>query len=75
MATLYIRDVDPDVAKRLKARAAAEGISLSAYVATALTRLAASPSNAELVERLQRLDRRDLPTGDDVVRTVREGRR
>lgn len=75
MATLYIRDVPEDVAATLKERAAAEGRSLSAYVAGELTRIASGPTNAEVVARLRRRTRDDGPTVEDVVEAVGAGRR
>ena len=75
MATLYIRDVDDIVAEELKARASAEGLSLSAFVAAQLTRLTARPTNAEIVERLRSRDRSSGPTTADVVDTVASCRR
>lgn len=52
MSTLYIRDVPDEVAEELKARAAADGSSLSAYVAARLAELVERPSNREIIERL-----------------------
>lgn len=75
MATLYIRDVDEDVAETLKDRAAAEGMSLSAYVGAQLAALAARPTNAEIVARLRTDDRSGGPTSADIVAEVRAGRR
>lgn len=50
---LQIRDMPPDVHRALKARAAAEGLSLSAYALRELTRVAETPTLAELVERVE----------------------
>jgi antitoxin FitA len=75
MATLYIRDVSDEVAATLKERAAAEGMSLSAYVAAELARIAARPTNDQIVARLRTRDRSNGPTSDDIVTAVRAGRR
>ncbi|GAA2394429.1 FitA-like ribbon-helix-helix domain-containing protein [Nonomuraea africana] len=75
MATLYIRDVPEAVAEALKERAAAAGMSLSAYVARELADLAARPTNAEIVNRLKSRDRSDGPSTADILEAVAEGRR
>ena len=75
MATLYIRDVSDDVAAILKERAASEGMSLSAYVAGELTRIAARPTNEQIVTRLRRRNRTGGPTTGDIVAAVQAGRR
>lgn len=75
MATLYIRDVSDEVAETLKRRAAVAGLSLSAYVARELTRLAARPTNAEIVERLKTRDRSAGPTTSDIVEALCDSRR
>ena len=75
MAILYIRDVSDEVADTLRRRAAAEGKSLSAFVATELTRLAHRPSNTEIVARLRDRDRAAAPTTDDILDAVAAGRR
>jgi len=75
MTTLYIRDVADDVAETLKARAAAEGKSLSAYVGAELAKLAARPTNEQIVERLRKRDRSAGPSADEVVAAVASGRR
>ena len=75
MATLYVRDVPPDVAQTLKERAAAEGKSLSAYVVAELGRIASRPTNAEMVQRLRDLDRGEGPTSGDIVQALGQSRR
>lgn len=75
MATLYIRDVDDSVAETLKARAAAAGVSLSAYVARELANVAALPTNAEIVQRLKTRDRSAGPSAAEIVEAVRDSRR
>ena len=75
MPTLYVRDVPEDVVEELKARAAAEGVSLSAYVAAQLALIASRPTNAQVVRRLRSQNRTDGPSTAQVVAAVRVGRR
>ena len=75
MTTLYIRDVAEDVAKELKERAAAEGLSLSAYVAAQLTAIASRPTNEHVIRRLRTRDRSAGPNTAQVVEAERAGRR
>lgn len=75
MTTLYIRDVSEDVAATLKERAAAEGLSLSAYVAAELTKIASRPTNEQIVARLRARDRSNGPSAGEIVAAVRTGRR
>jgi len=75
MATLYIRDVSEEVAETLKQRAAAQGKSLSAYVGAELAKIAARPTNDEIVARLRTRDRSNGPTTDEIVAAVQADRR
>jgi|BarGraIncu01122A_1022018.scaffolds.fasta_scaffold08278_2 antitoxin FitA len=75
MTTLHIRDVSDDVAATLKERAAAEGKSLSAYVAAELAKIAARPTIEQIVARLKARDRANGPTPDEIIAAVRAGRR
>lgn len=75
MATLYIREVPEAVAETLKERAAAQGKSLSAYVGAELARIAARPTNEEIVARLRSSDRSRGPRTDEIVAAVEAGRR
>lgn len=75
MSTLYIREVPDDVAETLKERAAAQGQSLSAYVAGELAKLAARPTNDEVVARLRTLNRTGSPSAEEIVAAVQAGRR
>lgn len=75
MTTLYIRDVSEAVAETLKERAEAAGMSLSAYVAGELTKIAARPTNAEVVQRLKARNRSTGPSSADIVEAVRDSRR
>lgn len=75
MTTLYIRDVSEDVAETLKERAAAGGMSLSAYVAGELTKIARRPTNEQIVARLRARDREGGPSAEEIVAAVEAGRR
>lgn len=75
MATIYVRDVPDEVTAVLKRRAAAEGKSFSAYVAGELGKLAARPSNEEIVARLRVSDRSQGPSAADIVTELEAARR
>lgn len=75
MTTLYIRDVSDEVAEALKERAAAEGSSLSAYVGAELAKIAARPTNAQIVARLRAHDRSSGPDAEQILEVVVAGRR
>jgi len=53
MGLIQIRNVPEDVHRTLKARAAAQGTSLSDYVLTEVTRLARTPTPDELDARIR----------------------
>jgi len=72
---LYIREVPEAVAETLKERAAAQGKSLSAYVGAELARIAARPTNEEIVARLRARDRSSGPSTDEILAAVEAGRR
>jgi antitoxin FitA len=71
MALIQIRDVSETTVRTLKARAAERGLTLTAYLRAELDRLAARPTNAEIVERLARRNRRGGPTTADTVAEIR----
>lgn len=72
MPTVQSRDVSEQTLRRLKARAAEEGVSLSVYLARELERIAAQPTLAEMTARL----RARTPTrlSDVSVEALHEGR-
>jgi len=74
MALIQVRDVADATVRALKARAAERGLTLTAYLRAELDRLAARPSNAEIVERLARRNRRGGPTANDTVAEIRRTR-
>lgn len=69
MKIIQIRDVPPDVHRRLKTRAAEQGRTLSELVRE---EAAGRPTMAELLERLARDEPADLPEPSAVA--VRAGR-
>jgi len=72
MPTVQSRDVSEATLRRLKARAAEEGVSLSVYLARELDRIAERPTLSEMAERL----RARAPTrlADASREALREGR-
>jgi plasmid stability protein len=70
--TVQIRDVPDDVHRTLRARAAAAGLSLSAYLLAELTRVAERPPVADVLARAG--TRHGGARIDDIVAAVRSGR-
>ena len=70
--TVQIRDVPDDVHRELRARAAAAGLSLSAYLLAELTRVADRPPVADVLARAAA--RHGGARIDDIVAAVRSGR-
>ncbi|MBN9215048.1 MAG: hypothetical protein ABS62_00255 [Microbacterium sp. SCN 70-200] len=73
MSTLQVRDVPEGTHRTLKARAAAEGRSLSDYVLEILEREAQHPTLQELLDRVRARGEVDL--GDratEILRTDRD---
>lgn len=69
MKTLQIRNVPPDVHRRLKARAALEGRSLSEMALAELTRSLERPTLAELSHRVRQ--RSAVVDGESAASAVR----
>lgn len=55
MGNIQIRNVPPELHRKLKARAAEQGLSLSDYLRAEVERIAARPTPEEMQERLRRL--------------------
>jgi antitoxin FitA len=70
--TIQIRDVPDQVHRTLRARAAATGQSLSAYLLAELTRVAERPPVADVLARAAA--RSGGARIDDIVAAVRSGR-
>jgi antitoxin FitA len=74
MALVQVRDVSETTLTSLKTHAAERGLTLTAYLRAELDRLAARPSNADVVERLARREREGGPTLADTVAEIRRTR-
>lgn len=76
MSTMVqIRNVPTDLHRRLKARAALEGVSLSEYLLREVRKAAERPTLEEMKQRLSgRAPARPRPTPAAAVRAEREGR-
>ena len=74
MGLIQIRDVPDDVHRTLKARAAAQGRSLSDYVLREVTRVARTPTPEELDERIRSRGAAGVTT-EDVLAARDAGRR
>jgi len=71
MALVQVRGVPEDTVRALKVRAAERGLTLTAYLRAELDRIAARPTNAEIVDRLARRQRTGGPTVADTVDEIR----
>ena len=69
---IQIRNVPEALHRKLKARAAMAGMSLSDYLLSEIRQVAAVPTLAEFRERLHKLE--PVTTPIDSARIVREGR-
>lgn len=72
---IQIRSVPEELHRRLKARAALEGLSMSEFVLREVRRALDRPSRQEMIERLRSKPVRRLrPTPADLVRAERDSR-
>lgn len=71
---LQVRDVPDDARRALKARAAARGQSLNAYLLDMISREVARPTVAEVLERAARRAERARASAVDVVGAARDDR-
>jgi plasmid stability protein len=69
---IQIRNVPDALHRRLKARAAMAGMSLSDYLLSEIREITEQPTLAEFRERLHKLEPVTVPI--DTARIVREGR-
>lgn len=75
MTSLQIRNVPDELHRRLKARAALEGRSLSEYALAELRRAMQRPTRRELVERVAAFERTILAESSvEAVRAERDAR-
>ena len=73
MAMIQIRNVPPELHRKLKVRAAAAGMTLSDYLLAEAERLAALPTAEEMKERLRRLSRPELAEAPhETLRRIRD---
>ena len=72
---VQIRSVPADLHRRLKARAAIEGMSMSEYVLRELRKALDRPTRQEILDRLRsRPQRRLRRAAADVIRAERDSR-
>jgi plasmid stability protein len=72
---VQIRNVPPEFHRRLKARAALEGMSMSDYIMREVGKALERPTRAEVLERLRsRPVRRLKRNAADVIRAERDAR-
>jgi len=75
MSNLQIRNVPEDLHRKLKARAAHMGISLSEYLLREITELASRPTIEEFIEQLERHPKVHLSSNvADIIREERDAR-
>lgn len=73
MPNLQVRNVPEELHRTLKAKAALEGSSLSAFLLTELEKIAKRPTLRELRQRLRQREPVHLnPTAAQIVRELRE---
>ncbi|MGH2602343.1 MAG: FitA-like ribbon-helix-helix domain-containing protein [Dehalococcoidia bacterium] len=72
MALVQVRDVPEETVNALRAKAAEQGLTLAAYLRSELARLAARPTNAEIMERLAQEDRTGNPSLAEIVAEIRK---
>ena len=72
---IQVRNVPEQLHRKLKVRAAEQGVSLSDYILIELRRLADRISPQELAERVQKIAREELaPTPAEILRAERDER-
>lgn len=70
---IQIRNVPEELHRKLKARAASSGVSLSDYLLSEIEQVAEKPTLAEMMERLRRDDPVELDEPPDVtIRRMRD---
>ena len=69
---IQIRNVPEDVHRRIKVRAAQEGMTLSDYLLREVTQLTALPTRAEMRARVEQLP--PIDADDLIVKTIRDDR-
>jgi antitoxin FitA len=72
--TVQIRNLDDRAYTVLRTRAAAENLSLTAYLKRELESFASRPTMAEWLDRIDRRRPEDGPTTEEIVEAVHEAR-
>lgn len=72
---IQVRNIPDSLQRRLKARAATEGVSMSAYVRRLIERAVERPSRQEVLDRLRALPavKTDISAAE-ILREAREAR-
>jgi plasmid stability protein len=71
---IQLRHVPDDLHRKLKSRAAMEGMSLSDYVIREIRQIAEKPTMSEMMERLARRKPVNLkPSPTEMIRALRDG--
>jgi plasmid stability protein len=72
---IQLRHVPDDLHRKLKSRAAMEGMSLSDYLIREIRHIAEKPTMSEMMERLARLKPVHMKTSPvEILRELRDGR-
>jgi plasmid stability protein len=72
---VQIRNVPPELHRRLKARAAMEGMSMSDYILREIGKALDRPTRREVLERLRTRTARPLtPSAAEIIRAERDAR-
>ena len=72
---IQVRNVPEQLHRKLKVRAAQDGVSLSDFILRELRRIAERPSARELADRIGTIVREDMtPSPADLVRADRDSR-
>lgn len=72
MPDLYVRNVSEEIYRTLKAKAALEGVSLSAFLLPELKKMAKRPTRREFLQRLRTREPVQLnPTAAQIIRESR----
>ena len=72
---IQLRHVPDDLHRKLKSRAAMEGMSLSDYLIREIRYIAEKPTMSEMMERLARREPVNMKTSPvEILRAIRDGR-
>jgi plasmid stability protein len=74
MPHVQIRNVPPELHRRLRTQAARQGTSLNDYLLGQLEQIAALPTNDEIAERIRARSPRLEGSAADLIRADRDGR-